>query len=297
MYNHALDTFICVADNGSFNKASEKLYISTTAVIKQINTLEKDLNLQLFFRNNQGISLTPAGNSLYKNAVKLISFSNRAIWEARSAMNQTSVIFRIGSSLLNPCIKFMELWNQINDSFPGFKLQIVPFEDNRAGILSFIDRLGDSFDFFVGVCDSKKWLSKCNMLTLGTYKKCIAVPSYHRLAGKKILKLSDLYGETLIMVKSGDSDVNDKIRMDLVTNHPQIKIRDTDHFYDMDVFNECESSGNLLLNNECWSNIHPTLVTIPVDWNYSIPYGLIYPLSPDENIQKLVSVLKKNNQR
>lgn len=59
MYNENLTTFVCVADYGSFNKAAEKLYISSTAVIKQINTLEKHLNLQLFYRSNQGIKLTP----------------------------------------------------------------------------------------------------------------------------------------------------------------------------------------------------------------------------------------------
>ena len=48
MYNPQLETFICVADAGSFNKAAEQLYISAPAVIKQINSLEGSLGLQLF---------------------------------------------------------------------------------------------------------------------------------------------------------------------------------------------------------------------------------------------------------
>ena len=36
MYNSQLTTFVQVADSGSFNKAAEALYISSTAVIKQI---------------------------------------------------------------------------------------------------------------------------------------------------------------------------------------------------------------------------------------------------------------------
>ena len=292
MYNPALDTFLCVADNGSFNKAAEKLYISTTAVIKQMNTLERNLDLQLFYRTNQGISLTPGGASLYTDVQKLISFSNQAIHQAREAMDAQHAVFRIGSSLLNPCMKFMELWNHVSESFPQYKLQIVPFEDNHEGILSCIAKLGTTFDFFVGVCYSKKWLEKCNMLPLGTYKKCIAVPSYHRLAKKRQLKISDLYGETLMMVKAGDSALNDSIRTDLMEHHPQITIQDTEHFYDIGVYNECESSGNLLLNIECWRNIHPTLVTIPVEWEYEIPYGLLYPLDPEKNIQALVDLIK-----
>ena len=35
MYNSQLTTFVQVADSGSFNKAAEALYISSTAVIKQ----------------------------------------------------------------------------------------------------------------------------------------------------------------------------------------------------------------------------------------------------------------------
>ena len=54
MYNSQLTTFVQVADSGSFNKAAEALYISSTAVIKQINALEKHLDLTLFSRTNHG---------------------------------------------------------------------------------------------------------------------------------------------------------------------------------------------------------------------------------------------------
>ncbi len=40
MYNPQLDTFLRMADAGSFNKAAEDAYITPTAVIKQINLLE-----------------------------------------------------------------------------------------------------------------------------------------------------------------------------------------------------------------------------------------------------------------
>lgn len=36
MYNPQLETFLRVADAGSFNKAAEKMYITPTDVIKQI---------------------------------------------------------------------------------------------------------------------------------------------------------------------------------------------------------------------------------------------------------------------
>lgn len=48
MYNPQLDTFVAVAEQGSFSKAAEKLYITPTAVMKQINALESHLGFALF---------------------------------------------------------------------------------------------------------------------------------------------------------------------------------------------------------------------------------------------------------
>ena len=64
MYNPQLDTFLCVAESGSFNKAAEKLYISPPAVIKQINLLEESLGVKLFDRSHRGLTLTKAGRSI-----------------------------------------------------------------------------------------------------------------------------------------------------------------------------------------------------------------------------------------
>lgn len=63
MFNSQLETFVVIADEGSFSKAAEKLFISTTAVIKQINTLEEDIDIKLFNRSFKGVSLTEAGKS------------------------------------------------------------------------------------------------------------------------------------------------------------------------------------------------------------------------------------------
>lgn len=72
MYNPQLETFLRVADAGSFNKAAEQSYITPTAVIKQINLLEEDLNVKLFERTHRGLKLTKAGRSLYKDAKYII---------------------------------------------------------------------------------------------------------------------------------------------------------------------------------------------------------------------------------
>ena len=47
MYNPQLETFIRVADAGSFNKAAEELYITPPAIMKQIKLLEEKLDVTL----------------------------------------------------------------------------------------------------------------------------------------------------------------------------------------------------------------------------------------------------------
>lgn len=293
MYNPILYTFITVVDCGSFTKAAERLYISPTAVMKQMNTLESHLNLKLVERTRSGIHLTPAGEIIYKDAKFIIDYSKKSIASANAATVAYDTTFCVGTSLLNPAKPFMDLWYRVNKDFPDYQLHLVPFEDNHDGILSKIEKLGEKFDFLIGVCDSREWLSRCAFLPLGRYKKMIAVSREHPLAVKKHLQIEDLYGQTLMMVQRGDSGTNDFIRNDLEKNHPAIRIEDTPSFYDMTVFNRCAETDNVLLTIECWQDVHPGLVSIPVNWDYSIPYGLLYSTTASDDVLRFVDAVAK----
>ncbi|MGB4092234.1 MAG: LysR family transcriptional regulator [Ruminococcus flavefaciens] len=88
MYNHQLDTFIVVADSGSFNKAAEALFISPPAVIKQINLSEDSLGVRLFTRTHRGLQLTKAGQSVYEDARYIIAYCRES--ERRSQTSNSS---------------------------------------------------------------------------------------------------------------------------------------------------------------------------------------------------------------
>ena len=188
-----------------------------------------------------------------------LDYSRRSIEQARQAMDDADRMFCVGTSLLNPAKPFMDLWYRVNRAFPNYKLHLVPFEDNHEGILSEIAQLGKKFDFLVGVCDSRLWMEKCSFLQLGRYKKMCAVSREHPLACKQNLDISDLYGETLMMVAEGDSGTNDFIRNDLNRNHPEIQIEDTPHFYDISVFNRCAGTchhtGKLGIQHSLWASV------------------------------------------
>lgn len=292
MYNPMLDTFMAVAELGSFTKAAEALYISPTAVMKQMNSLEAHLNLKLIDRTASGAKLTPAGEMIYRDAKFMADYSKKSIAAAYMKAHEADTTFCVGTSLLNPAKPFMNLWYHINGRFPDYKLHLVPFEDDHNGILSEIEKLGEKFDFLIGVCDSRAWLSLCQFLPLGRYRKMVAVSREHPLASKEMLDIEDLYGQTLMMVKKGDSGTNDFIRNDLEKNHPEINIEDTPQFFDLSVFNRCAETGNVLLTIECWQDVHPGLVTIPVNWDYSIPYGLLYSKEAPDDVLEFVDAVR-----
>ncbi|MCK5423912.1 MAG: LysR family transcriptional regulator, partial [Emcibacter sp.] len=68
-----LKIFHVVASSGSFTHAGEKLFLSQSAVSRQIRSLEESLNTVLFNRHARGLSLTDEGETLFKTAEEVVS--------------------------------------------------------------------------------------------------------------------------------------------------------------------------------------------------------------------------------
>src|SRR5215470_8545344 len=65
--------FVAVAETGSITEAGKRLYISQPSVSAAIAELEQRFGVDLFIRHHaQGLSLTPAGARLYKDAKNLL---------------------------------------------------------------------------------------------------------------------------------------------------------------------------------------------------------------------------------
>jgi DNA-binding transcriptional LysR family regulator len=60
-----ISEFVNVAETESFTKASQKLAISTAQVSRQVNALEKRLNIKLFYRTTRKVSVTEEGRVFY----------------------------------------------------------------------------------------------------------------------------------------------------------------------------------------------------------------------------------------
>jgi hypothetical protein len=97
------------------------------------------------------------------------------------------------------------------------------------------------------------------------------------------------------MVKRGFADDMDMFRDDIEKQHPRIQIQDVD-YYEFSTFNRVASENMAMISADCWSDAHPLLVTIPVNWEYAIPYGLIYAKTPTDKVLEFITAIGKINE-
>ena len=291
MFNQQIHTFITVAESGSFSKAADNLYITTVSVMKQINSFEKHVGVKLLTRTNHGVKLTEAGKKLYEAGKHIISYSENAIENLRKTYKKDLSI-RIGSSLLYPANEIVEIWRKVPKSDTNIIINIVSMGDSYTNLISFSNELGKSIDCFATLLDSYHLSSNFNFFELGEKPCYISVPHNHKLARKKHLTWNDLFGENLMLLKKGNSPMLDKMRKEIEGKYQRISIVDVPSFYNAEVFNECVEKGYLLETPSIWENVHPSLVSIPIDWDYKLKFGIVYSKKPNKAVKAFIKDLQ-----
>lgn len=82
------------------------------------------------------------------------------------------------------------------------------------------------------------------------------------------------------------------------TNHgveltPAGQFLDMPNIYDAEAFNQCEQLGYLMETPEVWADVHPSLVTLPMEWEYTIPYGVVYAKQSSATFTEFIRLIKR----
>ena len=125
MYTQELNTFITVAELGSFSAASRKLYISKSAIMQQINLLEKKIDCILFDRNSHGVYLTEAGKIFLIQARKI----QHLFIETNKIMQNYKNTIIVGTGYLSTTNFLEDYWNKFSKN-QSFKLQFKEIQDS-----------------------------------------------------------------------------------------------------------------------------------------------------------------------
>lgn len=291
MYSRQIESFIEVANAGSFSKAAKALYISPPSLIQQIDLLEQRLGIVLFERSHKGVSLTEAGAALYKDAVEIVRLSDQAVDRAKLIQSGGGPI-RVGTSLLMKCRMLPGIWSHMIEDEPETRIDIISLES--AGITpgNYLKGLGISYDVMEGLFMSELYRDRCLFLELMRVPLCIAVPKTSDLEIHDVVDADLLHDLDLVMMKPGISADYDAVHAYLsglganrITEVP---------FYTMELFVDCELNNRAIVTNELWEDIHPDLVCVPLAEEHSIPYGLIFQKDPSAQVMKLFQIAMKS---
>lgn len=107
---------ITIANQGSFNKASEVLYISQPSLTESIKELEKELNITIFYRSGKGVTLTNEGVEFLAYARELYGqFEN--VLERYGENESRKKIFSVSTQHYTFAVKsFVELVKKLDTS-------------------------------------------------------------------------------------------------------------------------------------------------------------------------------------
>ncbi|WP_057879865.1 LysR family transcriptional regulator [Companilactobacillus kimchiensis] len=288
-----LQTFVRVSQYGSFTKAGEQSFISGTAVMKQINRLESELNLQLFTRTATGTKLTIEGQKFLPYVNQILSLLDTAIEETRRAGLSGQNIITVGTSILHPADPFMDIWKKITAQMSDFQIRIVQLQEDLQSKNREYAMLGKNCDLIVGTFDNSTLKQSFNAITLGQYDFGIAVRSDNPLARLSKIDFTDLRNQKLLSVPMGISEKNDQLRKLINSEYPDIEVVETTGRYDMNTFNQAVEENIPLITVTPWKRIHPNLVSVPLETDIHVPYGILTTKFPGSNVDRFLLELSK----
>ena len=280
MYNLQLKTFLTVCDCGSFSKAASFLFLTPSAVLHQIRTLEKDLGTELFLRTSKGVSLTPAGLFLEQRARPFIQMGDeirRGLQEIRSDENSIC----IGTSILEKCRLLYDLWVLFSAEEPGCQIRMsnIDVEHN----------IPEQTDLIESFNSEAFWMREWSFLEICRVPFGFAVVRDHPLAGKSLLTLDDLRGKTVHTINNGSCETIASLLRLLRENDVNVVYN---YGSGMNMFWESAFTRDVQLVPMCFHDILINMTVVPFEHNYSLPYGIFYPSNPSSPFRKFLDFIR-----
>ena len=185
---------ITIANQGSFNKASEVLYISQPSLTESIKELEKELNITIFYRSGKGVTLTNEGVEFLAYARELYGqFEN--VLERYGENGSRKKMFSVSTQHYTFAVKsFVELVKKLDTSEFEFAIR----EEQTQKVIDDVINMNSE----IGI----RYLSSFNMPVIGKllrqnhleFHELISCEAYvylwkgHPLANKERISFDEL---------------------------------------------------------------------------------------------------------
>lgn len=127
--NH-IESFVSVADEGSFSKAANVLFLKQPTVSAHISALEKELKVKLFERNTKEVSLTSDGKLLYRYAKDMVDLENRIKNVFSCTRNEEDNCLYIAASSVPSQYILPQIIEVFSKKYPDVKFKIMEADSN-----------------------------------------------------------------------------------------------------------------------------------------------------------------------
>lgn len=201
MTSSQVECFFAAAEYKSFTKAAQHLYMTTAAVSKNVQALEHELGVTLFWRGRT-LTLTPSGTILLETMKRSrISFSH-ALQEARSLTKE-----------LTGSLSFGFLKGQMLDD--GIRSLLMAFEQKHPGVELRVQRedyrhlnegvAEQRLDFAELMESAVKRNPKVRYVPVTQMDTLLVMPKDHPCAGREGLHLADFREDPFILLSESES--------------------------------------------------------------------------------------------
>ncbi len=183
----ALEAFVQVARLGSIKAAAEELALSTPALSRRIQALERYVGRPLFERKHQALEINADGNALLNDIAPAIDAMSVAIEKLISGGNQLRL--RLAVMPLFASQRLLPLLGELRQAYPLLHLDIETTPHAVA-------RLGEGLDAAIVLAreaDPSLYVYELGRETI------YLMGNSEKLAQKPITRPEDLSGETLII--------------------------------------------------------------------------------------------------
>lgn len=121
-----LTYFIAVAEELSFRRAAERLFITQPPLSRQIKSLEEALGASLFDRDRQGVRLTEAGHSFLADARALLRESEQVLVRFKPRPTETKLTLTLGITTVIDVGLFAGIDTAFEKIYPGVRVTVKP---------------------------------------------------------------------------------------------------------------------------------------------------------------------------
>lgn len=126
-----LEYFCVAARYHNITKAAKELFVTQPSISNAIKALEEEFGVNLFFRNNNKLTLTPEGELFYKSAEGLLAHADSVEMEFHELRKKITPI-RIGIPPMLGTIYLPELYLSLKGNFPEVDFRLFEFGSIKA---------------------------------------------------------------------------------------------------------------------------------------------------------------------